>query len=172
MPAPGPGVWELPAGQSPLVPWLSRLRPFTLRSPDQFRPARRPRSQAAATRATSTSSSRSGGAVSAPHAEQTLIARFYTTHPALQFNTAYRDLAGRQGLNAIQAARLMAMGNAVGADALIACFDAKYRICSGGRCTRSRAATRTATPGPSRIRTARRCCRRRRTRSTRRRTAA
>ena len=58
MPRPGPGVWELPAGQSPLVPWLSQLRPFTLRAPGPVPPRPAPRrSRAAATRATSTSSS-------------------------------------------------------------------------------------------------------------------
>ena len=67
-----------------------------------------------------------GGAVSARSPEQTLIARFYTTHPALQFATAYRDLAARQGLDALRTARLMAMGSTAGADALIACLDAKY----------------------------------------------
>ena len=50
--------------------------------------------------------------------------------PALDlpaYNAAYRELAERRGLDAVQAARLIAMGNVVGADALIACFDAKYR---------------------------------------------
>src|SRR6476659_2643783 len=67
-----------------------------------------------------------GCAVSARTPEQTLIARFYTTHPALQYATAYRELAARQRLGALQTARLMAMGSTAGADALIACFDAKY----------------------------------------------
>src|SRR5262245_44021189 len=47
MPPPAPGVWQLPAGQAPLVPWLSQLRPFMLESPDQFRQGRHPTSQAA-----------------------------------------------------------------------------------------------------------------------------
>ena len=38
MPAPAPGVWQLPVGVNPLVPWMSKLRPFMLVSPDQFRP--------------------------------------------------------------------------------------------------------------------------------------
>jgi len=38
MPAAGPGVWQLPEGQNPMTPWASKLRPFLLRSPDQFRP--------------------------------------------------------------------------------------------------------------------------------------
>jgi hypothetical protein len=126
MPAPGPGVWELPAGQSPLVPWLSRLRPFTLRSPDQFRPGPPPALSSRRYARDFDELARIGGATSARTPEQTLIARFYTTHPALQFATAYRSLASARGLDALQTARLMAMGSTAGADALIACLDAKY----------------------------------------------
>jgi hypothetical protein len=126
MPAPGPGVWELPAGQSPLMPWISRLRPFTLRSPDQFRPGPPPALSSRRYARDFDELQRMGGTVSARTPEQTLIARFYTTHPALQFATAYRFLAARQRLDALQTARLMAMGSTAGADALIACLDAKY----------------------------------------------
>jgi hypothetical protein len=41
-------------------------------------------------------------------------------------NTAFRELAQSKKLDAVEAARLFAMGNVVGADALIACFDSKY----------------------------------------------
>ena len=126
MPAPGPGVWELPAGQSPLAPWLSRLRPFTLRSPDQFRPAPPVALSSRRYARDFDELEQMGGAVSARTPEQTLVARFYTTHPALQFTIAYRELADRQGLDALGTARLMAMGSTAGADALIACLDAKY----------------------------------------------
>jgi vanadium-dependent haloperoxidase-like protein len=126
MPAPGPGVWELPAGQTPLVPWLSRLRPFTLHSPDQFRPGPVPALTSRRYARDFDELERLGGAVSDRTPEQTLAARFYTTHPVLQFATAYREVAARQGLDALQTARLMAMGSAAGADAQIACYDAKY----------------------------------------------
>ncbi len=126
MPAPGPGVWELPAGQSPLVPWLSRLRPFTLRSPSQFRPGPPPALSSRRYARDFDELERMGGAVSARTPEQTLIARFYTTHPALQYATAYREIAVQHGLDALQTARLMAMGSTAGADSLIACLDAKY----------------------------------------------
>jgi len=42
MPPPAPGVWQLPAGQTPLTPWVSQMRPFMLESPDQFRPGSPP----------------------------------------------------------------------------------------------------------------------------------
>jgi hypothetical protein len=45
----------------------------------------------------------------------------------LQYNLAYQQLVLSRGFTAVQAARLMVMGNMVGADALVACFDAKYQ---------------------------------------------
>jgi hypothetical protein len=127
MPAPGPGVWQLPPGQSPLAPWLSKLRPFTLRSPDQFRPGPPPALTSRRYKRDAAEVQEMGGSVSEKRtAEQTLIARFYTTHPAFQWATAYRDLADRKDLTGLQTARLMAMGSAAGADALIGCLDAKY----------------------------------------------
>jgi hypothetical protein len=58
--------------------------------------------------------------------EQTAIALFWAAPPLLQFNLAYQQIVNTRGLSAVEAARLMAMGNLVGADALVACFDAKY----------------------------------------------
>jgi hypothetical protein len=47
-------------------------------------------------------------------------------HPAAQYNAAFQQVVRDRGLDAVQAARLLAMGNLIGADSLIACFDAKY----------------------------------------------
>jgi hypothetical protein len=44
----------------------------------------------------------------------------------VQYNNAFAQLTQARGLKAMQSARLFAMGNLVGADALIAWFDAKY----------------------------------------------
>jgi hypothetical protein len=63
---------------------------------------------------------------SARTAEQTDIARFWSTNAIVQYNTAFAQLTQARGLNAVESARLFAMGNLVGADALIACFDSKY----------------------------------------------
>jgi hypothetical protein len=60
-------------------------------------------------------------------AEQTDVAQFWSANSIVQYNTVFKTIAQKQGLNAAQAARLYAMGNLTGADALIACFDAKYR---------------------------------------------
>ena len=127
MPALGPGVWQLPAGASPLTPWLADMQPFMLESPDQFRPGPPP----------SLSSDewardynevllygRSNSTVRT--AEQTAIARFWSVPPLVQYNLAYQQIAVERGLTALEAARLMVMGDMVAADAEIACFDAKY----------------------------------------------
>jgi hypothetical protein len=127
MPAPGLGVWQLPAGQNPMTPWASKLRPFLLRSPDQFRSgppaALDSRAWAADFNEIKTIGSLNS---SSRTAEQTDIARFWTTNPVVQYNVAFEQIALERGLDTIQTARLFAMGNLVGADALIACFDAKY----------------------------------------------
>jgi PAP2 superfamily len=127
MPSPAPGVWQLPAGVNPLVPWMSKLRPFMLESPEQFRPGPPP----------DLSSrewvndynevllyGRRDSLVRTP--EQTKIARFWTSAPLFQYNTVFQQIADRRELGAVETARLMAMGNIVGADAEIGCFEAKY----------------------------------------------
>jgi hypothetical protein len=59
--------------------------------------------------------------------EQTDIARFWTTNVIRQYNTAFRDLASGHGLSLVETTRLLAMGNIVGTDTQIACWNAKYR---------------------------------------------
>ena len=127
MPAPAVGVWQLPAGQTPQTPWVSRLRPFLLARPDQFRPGPPPDLSSKAW-ARDFHEVKTFGRSDSPArtADQTDIARFWSTHVAVQYNTAFAQLTVAHGLNAVEAARLFAMGNLIGADALIACFDAKY----------------------------------------------
>jgi hypothetical protein len=127
MPAPAPGVWQLPAGAAPQTPWLSQLRPFTLRSPDQFRPGPPPNLVSRTWAANYNEVKKYGGSGSLDRtAEQTDVARFWTMHPAAQYNATFQQVVRTRGLDAVQAARLLAMGNLIGADSLIACFDAKY----------------------------------------------
>jgi hypothetical protein len=61
-----------------------------------------------------------------PHPEQTAIAQFWNANAISQYNQAFRDLATRHGFDLVDAARALAMGMLVGADAAIACFDSKY----------------------------------------------
>ena len=127
MPAPGPGIWQLPAPQTPQTPWLSQLRPFTLESPDQFRPDEPPALDSRQYARDFNEVKAIGGLNSTVRtAEQTDAARFWTTNAPVQYNTAFQALVVNKGLGAAQTARLFAMGDLVGADALMACFDAKY----------------------------------------------
>jgi hypothetical protein len=127
MPAPAPGVWRLPTGVNPLVPWMSRLRPFLLGSPEQFRPGP-PLDLNSAEWAEQFDETRLYGHRDSQvrTAEQTTIARFWSSVPLIQYNGAYQQIASTRPLSALETARLMAMGNMVGADALVSCFDAKY----------------------------------------------
>jgi hypothetical protein len=127
MPPPGAGVWQLPAGVSPLVPWMSTMRPFMLKSPDQFRSGPPPEltsSEWAEQYNEVLMYGRSNSQVRT--SEQTTIARFWSSIPFTQYNLAYQGIAHTEDLGALESARLMAMGNMVAADALIGCFDAKY----------------------------------------------
>ncbi len=127
MPTPAPGVWQLPAGVSPQVPWMSRLKPFMLESPDQFRPGPPPDLSSDEWATEYNEVLLYGGRDSTLRtAEQTTIVRFWSGPPMAQFNSVFQELANSRGFTAAQTARLMAMGNMVVADSLIGCFDAKY----------------------------------------------
>jgi hypothetical protein len=127
MPAPAPGVWQLPAGQAPLTPWVARVRPFLLRSTDQFRPDPPTELTSRAWAANFNEVKAIGRLVSSSRtAEQTDVALFWSAQPIPQYNGVFKQIALRHQLNSVQAARLFAMGNLVGADAEIACFEAKY----------------------------------------------
>ncbi len=58
--------------------------------------------------------------------EQTEIARFWSSQPFTQYNLSYQQLATARGLSAVETARLMAMGDMVGTDAQIGCWDSKH----------------------------------------------
>jgi hypothetical protein len=59
-------------------------------------------------------------------AEQTTAALFWTDHDVRQWNDGMLRLAVEHGLDLVQTARMLAMAHVAGADAMIACFDAKY----------------------------------------------
>jgi hypothetical protein len=68
-----------------------------------------------------------GGAISTGRtAAQTETARFYNDQPAAQWNRTLVRLATDTGLGLRAAARMLAMTNVAGADAMIGCWDAKY----------------------------------------------
>jgi hypothetical protein len=125
----GPGVWRLTpdAFVASQTPWLGAVRPFILLNADQFLPDPPPSLQTSEwvqafrqikTYGEASSSARTG--------EQTTIARFWSANVVRQYNRVARDIADQQGLGLLQTARLAAMVNTVGADALISCLFAKY----------------------------------------------
>jgi PAP2 superfamily len=127
MPPAAPGVWQLPPNQTPQTPWVSKLKPFMLNRPDQFRPGPPPELTSSEWAVQFNEVKQMGRSDNATRsADQTDIARFWSTNAVVQYNTAFKQIVQARGLDTMQAARLFAMGNLVGADALIGCFDAKY----------------------------------------------
>jgi hypothetical protein len=128
LPAPGPGVWvPTPPNTVGLTSWLGAVRPFTLRSPSQFRP---PAPPALTSRrwATDYAEVRAYGSATstARTAAQTEAARFWADPPYVQNQRALRAYTEEHGMSAVRTARLFALVDAAAADALIACWDAKH----------------------------------------------
>jgi hypothetical protein len=125
---PGPGVWRLtPPFASPQTPWVGSVRPFVLRSLGQFLPDPPPSLQSdewvdafneIKAYGEMTSSVRSD--------EETTIAKFWSANVVRQYNRVGRDLTDTRGLGMLETARLLAMINVVGADALMSSLHAKY----------------------------------------------
>ncbi len=105
---------------------MGNVDPFLLRSLDQFLPAPLPSLQGDQWVAGFDEIKAYGAANSAVRsAEQTAIAWFWSANVIRQFNRVGRDLTGA-GSDLLQAARLTAMINLVGADALMSALQAKY----------------------------------------------
>ena len=137
-PAPGIGVWQPnpavpPATTPPPVAGLRLpgVRPLVLRSASQFRPGP-PFALASPAYARDVNEIQAiGGSVSSVrNPDQTTQALFWTDHDARQWNDGLLRLATARRLNLAQTARMLAMAHVAGADAIIACFDAKYHYWS------------------------------------------
>jgi hypothetical protein len=125
---PGPGVWRLtPPFAAPQTPWLGNVRRFLLPSVDRFLPDPPPSLQSdewvEAFNAIKVYGAATGSVRSA---EQTAVAWFWSANVVRQFNLGGRDIADARGLSLLETARLMAMINLVGADALMSGLYAKY----------------------------------------------
>jgi hypothetical protein len=124
---PGAGVWRLtPPFAAPQVPWVGNVRRFLLESVDQFLPDPPPFLQSDEW-VEAFNEIKAYGAVSSTvrKDEQTTIAKFWSANVIRQFNRVGRDIAAR-GLSLLETARLAAMVNLVGADALMSALYAKY----------------------------------------------
>ena len=127
--APGPGVWRLtpPAYAAPQTPWMANMRPFVLDSADQFLPPPPPSLQSRQW-VDAFNEVESVGAVDSTTrtADQTAAAIFWTANVVRQYNILARSIATSESLDVPDTARLLAMLNEVGADAMIAMMNAKY----------------------------------------------
>ena len=129
VPGTGPGVWvptppAFLAAQAPETPYV---QPFTIRSASQFRPEA-PFSLTSEEWARDYNEVKAYGPAvgSVRTPEQTDIGRFWSDNPLLQWNRAWRALSMARGLGLAANARYFAMLASASADALIACWDAKY----------------------------------------------
>jgi hypothetical protein len=129
--APGPGVWRRtpPAFAPAQTPWMANVRPFILDSADHFTPAPPPSLQSQEWVDAFKEVKSLGAANSATRTpDQTATAQFYAANVPRQFNLLARTIATNENLDVPQTARLVAMINEVGADALISMMHAKYRF--------------------------------------------
>ena len=125
-----PGTWVFappPSAQSAQTPWVAAMKPFMLTSADQFRSPAPPAIGSPEYAAGLNEVATMGGATgSARTPAQTATAQFWNANTVNQYNQVFRDVATSHGLDLVDAVRLFAMGDMVGADAGIACMDSKY----------------------------------------------
>jgi len=124
---PIPGVWIPTAVTPPTGTYLGLMRPFSLDSADQFRPGGPPALDTKKWARDYNEVKEIGSSTSTTRTpEQTLAARFWAEPPVQQARGSLRKLVLDHQLDIDDAARFMAMVSVTYADALIACFDAKY----------------------------------------------
>jgi hypothetical protein len=130
-PAPGAGVWQPDPTRPVLGLRLPGIRPLSLISASQFRPDG-PNPLTSPEYADDLNQVKELGRLDSTTRtpEQTTEALFWTDHDARQWNDGMLRLAAARGLDLVQTARMLAMAHVAGADALIACFDAKYHYWS------------------------------------------
>jgi PAP2 superfamily len=125
---PIPGVWLPTAATPPIGTYLGLMQPFSLRSARQFRPNGPPSLSSKKWAREYNEVKDIGGSLSTTRtAEQTLAARFWAEPPVQQARGSFRKFVLDHNLDIVDSSRFMAMISVTYADALIACFDAKYR---------------------------------------------
>jgi hypothetical protein len=124
------------------------MTPFALRSADQFRPDGPPALTSPQWERDYNEVKLIGSSTSMTRTdEQTLAARFWAEPPVQQARGAFRTFVLDQGLGVVDAARFMAMISVTYADALIACYDAKYHYAFWRPITAIRAGDTDGNPG-------------------------
>ena len=126
---PAPGVWRpTPPALAPFaVQWLGFVRPMVLSSPTQI-PLHGPDPLTSRRYARDVEEVQDLGSAtgSMRTPEQTENALFWNDNPVIQYQTGFRDLANRHGLDITRSARMFAVLNVGGADAQISCWRGKF----------------------------------------------
>ena len=136
VPNTAPGHWwpQLNAAGQPILdptPWVGGVDPFVMESSSQFRTAG-PNALSSEKWATEFNEVKAIGALNSPlrdadpRGQLTYKAKWWQSTPVSSWNEVARELAVRNGLDAADTARLLAMQNLGGADAAINCWNDKY----------------------------------------------
>ena len=135
-PGTNPGEWRPtpPANAAFVLPGWGQLKPFTLTSGDQFRPAAPPAlTDAAYTTAFNEVKDLGSTSSTARTADQTQIALFWaagaaTDTPPGMNNRIAQGVVGRKHLSLVESARVFALLNLAEADAGVTAWDAKRQF--------------------------------------------
>ena len=126
--APNVGVWRPtpPANASGATPQIATMTPWVLTRPSQFRlpPPLALTSQEYADDLNEVRENGSLSSVGTPHAETAL---FWALNTPLAWNRIAAQISAARGLTLTENAHLFALLNVTLSDALIACWDSKYR---------------------------------------------
>jgi hypothetical protein len=128
-PGSGPGAWipTPPAFASPLTPWLGHMRPFTMKTAEQFLPDPPPSLSSETWKRDYNMTRIYGGSSSSIRSDsEGEIGIFWTDNPGLQYARLFNTLVTSNNMGVSDSARFMAMVWTGAADAGIGCFNAKY----------------------------------------------
>lgn len=124
-----PGLWRPtpPFFTQDPAPWVMNVRPFLIKSPDQFR-SRGPNELTSRKYAKDFAEVKEIGSLNSPTRtpDQTDAAIFWQDHALVLWNRIFRTLGSSQGLDTVENARMFAMENLAAADAYIGCWNDKY----------------------------------------------
>ena len=142
----GHGMYQAtpPVNAAPIMPHWAAVEPFTLKAPNQM-PVRGPAVYSSPEFARDFAEVKLMGAKNstARTTEQTEVARFWLTSGIVTDNSAARQVALAKATSVADNARIFALLNMAGADAYIACWEAKYRYHNWRPVTAIRNATST-----------------------------
>jgi hypothetical protein len=124
------GVWILPPPpgiQIAQTPWLGFMHPFMLDSTSQFQAPPPPALTSLQYANDLNETEAYGSATSVVRtAAQTATGIFWNANVISQMNQTLRDFAKQHGMDLVDTARLLAMGDMITTDAGMACFQSKY----------------------------------------------